>query len=96
MPRTSQDALWHAPVDGDWAPHVYTEWGWKNFQSWLHAGFDNYLMTPNGRVHRLLTRLAVDNLFHPFQAFMFGQKSLAPKMAFAARHSVRGVRRERS
>jgi N-acetyl sugar amidotransferase len=38
-------------------------------------------MTPNGRVHRLLTRLAVDNLFHPFQAFMFGQKSLAPKMA---------------
>jgi len=37
-------------------------------------------MTPNGRVHRLLTRLAVDLLFHP-SAFMFGQKSLAPKMA---------------
>ncbi|MFC6284431.1 N-acetyl sugar amidotransferase [Polaromonas aquatica] len=69
------------PLTVTWAPHVYTEWGWKNFQSWLHAGFDNYLMTPNGRVHRLLTRLAVDNLFHPFQAFMFGQKSLAPKMA---------------
>ena len=64
-----------------WAPHVYTEWGWKNFQSWIHAGHDNYLMTPNGRIHRLLTRLAVDNLFHPFQAFMFGQKALAPKMA---------------
>ncbi|MDO9090959.1 MAG: N-acetyl sugar amidotransferase, partial [Burkholderiaceae bacterium] len=56
------------PLTVTWAPHVYTEWGWKNFQSWLHAGFDNYLMTPNGRVHRLLTRLAVDNLFHPFQA----------------------------
>jgi len=69
------------PLTVTWAPHVYTEWGWKNFQSWLHAGFDNYLMTPNGRVHRLLTRLAVDLLFHPFQAFMFGQKSLAPKMA---------------
>ena len=38
-------------------------------------------MTPNGRVHRLLTRLAVENLFHPFQPFIFGQKSLAPKMA---------------
>jgi hypothetical protein len=36
---------------------------------------------PNGLVHRLLTRLAVENLFHPFQAFMFGQKFLAPKMA---------------
>ncbi|MES3002069.1 MAG: N-acetyl sugar amidotransferase [Pseudomonadota bacterium] len=69
------------PLTCTWAPHVYTEWGWKNFQSWLHAGFDNYLMTPNGRVHRLLTRLAVENLFHPFQAFIFGQKSLAPKMA---------------
>jgi N-acetyl sugar amidotransferase len=69
------------PLTVTWAPHMYTTWGWKNFQSWLHAGFDNYLFTPNGRVHRLLTRLAVENLFHPFQPFMIGQKSLAPKMA---------------
>jgi len=69
------------PLTVTWAPHIYTEWGWKNFQSWIHAGHDNYLMTPNGRVHRLLTRLATEFLFHPFQPFMFGQKSLAPKMA---------------
>ena len=69
------------PLTVTWAPHVYTEWGWRNFQRWIHAGFDNYLCTPNGRVHRLLTRLAVENLFHPFQAFILGQKSLAPKMA---------------
>jgi len=69
------------PLTVTWAPHVYTEWGWRNFERWIQAGHDNMLMTPNGRVHRLLTRLAVDNLFHPFQAFMFGQKSLAPKMA---------------
>lgn len=69
------------PLTVTWAPHIYTEWGWKNFESWIHAGHDNLLTTPNGRVHRLLTRLAVENLFHPFQAFMFGQKSLAPKMA---------------
>lgn len=69
------------PLTVTWAPHVYTTWGWKNFQSWIHAGHDNYLMTPNGRVHRLLTRLSTELLFHPFQAFMFGQKSLAPKMA---------------
>lgn len=69
------------PLTVTWAPHIYTEWGWRNFQSWIHAGHDNLLMTPNGRVHRLLTRLAVDLLFHPFQAFMFGQKSLAPKMS---------------
>ena len=64
-----------------WAPHIYTDWGWKNFQAWIHAGFDNFLHTPNGRVHRLLTRLAVENLFHPFQPFILGQKQLAPKMS---------------
>lgn len=69
------------PLTVTWAPHVYTDWGWKNQQSWIHAGFDNYLMTPNGRAHRLLTRLAVENLLHPFQPFIFGQKYLAPKMA---------------
>lgn len=69
------------PLTVTWAPHIYTTWGWKNLQSWIHAGFDNYLCTPNGRVHRLLTRLAVENLFHPFQPFILGQKNLAPKMA---------------
>jgi N-acetyl sugar amidotransferase len=73
------------PLTVTWAPHVYTEWGWRNFQSWIHAGFDNLLCTPNGRVHRLLTRLAVENLFHPFQPFILGQKSLAPKMALLHR-----------
>jgi N-acetyl sugar amidotransferase len=69
------------PLTVTWAPHIYTDWGWKNFQSWIKAGHDNYLMTPNGKVHRLLTRLATELLFHPFQPFMFGQKALAPKMA---------------
>ncbi|MDC0246841.1 N-acetyl sugar amidotransferase, partial [Deltaproteobacteria bacterium] len=69
------------PLTVTWAPHVYTDWGWKNHQAWIHAGFDNILFTPNGLVHRLLTRLAVENLFHPFQAFMLGQKNLAPKLA---------------
>lgn len=69
------------PLTVTWAPHMYTSWGWDNFQAWVGAGFDNYLMTPNPRMHRLMTRLAVENLFHPFQPFMFGQKAYAPKMA---------------
>jgi len=69
------------PLTVTWAPHIYTDWGWNNFQSWIHAGHDNFLMTPNGKVHRLLTRLATELLLHPFQPFIFGQKSLAPKMA---------------
>lgn len=69
------------PLTVTWAPHIFTDWGWKNHRAWINAGFDNYLCTPNGQLHRLLTRLAVDNLFHPFQPFMFGQKFLGPKMA---------------
>jgi N-acetyl sugar amidotransferase len=69
------------PLTVTWAPHIYTDWGWKNQQAWIKAGFDNYLCTPNARVHRLLTRLAVENLFHPFQPFIFGQKFLGPRMA---------------
>ena len=62
------------PLTITWAPNMYTQWGWNNFQKWIHAGFDNFLCTPNGLVHRLLTRLALENLFHPFQPFIFGQK----------------------
>jgi len=69
------------PLTVTWAPHIYTDWGWKNFQAWLQSGFDNELHTPNGRIHRLLTRLAVERLLHPFQPFVLGQKNLAPKVA---------------
>ena len=71
------------PLTVTWAPHIYTPWGRKNHDSWIHSGQDNLTVTPNGKVHRLLTRLAIDVLFHPFQAFMLGQKSLAPKIASA-------------
>lgn len=69
------------PLTITWAPHIYTDWGWRNFQSWIRAGFDNVLITPDGRVHRLLTRLAVENLYHPFQPFIVGQKMLAAKLS---------------
>lgn len=69
------------PLTVTWAPNIYTEWGKKNFDSWIHSGMDNYLITPSGRSKRLLTRLAIENLFHPFQPFIIGQKCLAPKLA---------------
>lgn len=68
------------PLTVTWAPHLYTEWGWRNFQRWV-AVADNFLHSPASSTHRLLTRLAVENLFHPFQPFIIGQKSMAPKLA---------------
>jgi len=69
------------PLTVTWAPHIYTDWGWRNFQAWMHAGFDNYLFTPNGRVHRLLTRLALEMIYHPFQPFIMGQMYFPPMIA---------------
>lgn len=70
------------PLTVTWSPHLYTDIGWKNFQNWLHiGGFDNFLYTPNGKTHRLLTRNATINLLHPFQPFILGQKTFVAKMA---------------
>lgn len=68
------------PLTVTWAPHLYTDWGWRNFGRWTGIS-DNWLHTPCTQTHRLLTRLAVENLFHPFQPFIIGQKLLAPKVA---------------
>jgi len=69
------------PLTVTWAPHIYTDIGWKNMQSWIHSGLDNMLFSPNGRVHRKLTRLSFENLLHPFQPFVLGQYYLAPRIA---------------
>ncbi len=69
------------PLTVAWAPNIFTEWGWKNFQSWIGSGQDNYLVTTNTRVKRLLTRLAIEKLLHPFQPFVLGQRIIPPKIA---------------
>lgn len=70
------------PLTVTWAPHKYTEIGWKNFENWVHVGgLDNILFTPNGKLHRYLTQQAFLNLLHPFQPFIVGQRIIGPAMA---------------
>ena len=69
------------PLTCTWAPGMYTDVGWKNYKSWINSGFDNYLFTPNKKIHGLLTKLAFKNLLHPFQPFVLGQNSFAAKLA---------------
>ena len=69
------------PLTVTWAPHIYTEVGWRNMQNWMRCGFDNMLFTPDAKVHRLLTRLAFENLCHPFQPFIIGQRLIGPRIA---------------
>jgi N-acetyl sugar amidotransferase len=78
------------PLTVTWAPHLYTDIGWKNFSEWMReGGLDNILYTPNGKLHRLLTKLAFHNLLHPFQPFIIGQRIIGPAMA--ARYGVKLV-----
>lgn len=78
------------PLTVTWAPHLYTDIGWKNFSNWMHVGgLDNLLYTPNGKLHRLVTRLAFLNLLHPFQPFIIGQRIIGP--AIAAKFGIKLV-----
>lgn len=78
------------PLTVTWAPSLYTDIGRKNHKAWLDSGpFDNITVTPPSHINRLLCRLSVENLFHPFQCFMLGQKFLGPKMA--ALHNIKLV-----
>ncbi|MBU4244464.1 MAG: N-acetyl sugar amidotransferase, partial [Proteobacteria bacterium] len=70
------------PLTVTWPPIMYTDYGYRNFRNWIEVGgFDNITFNQNGRAHKLLTKLAIENLLHPFQTFILGQKNLAPKVA---------------
>lgn len=69
------------PLIVTWAPHIFTNIGIKNYLEWSKVGHDNILVTPNQKVHSLLTKYAFKNLVNPFQPFIIGQKNCAPKIA---------------
>ena len=69
------------PLTVTWPPILYTEYGYQNWKNWIDSGFDNISWNRNGKVMKLLTKLSIENLLHPFQTFILGQKNMAPKLA---------------
>lgn len=69
------------PLTVTWPPILYTDYGYRNWKNWIDSGFDNISFNRNGKTMKLLTKLSIENLFHPFQTFILGQKNLAPKIA---------------
>lgn len=69
------------PILITWPPALYTDIGRRNFESWLDAGFANFTYNQNRKLHRFLTKSAFENLGHPFQPFILGQKNLAPRLS---------------
>ncbi len=70
------------PLTITWEPILYTDYGYNNYKNWIEVGgHDNLKFKQNGKVMKLLTKLSIENLFHPFQTFILGQKNFAPKLA---------------
>ena len=70
------------PLTVTWPPILYTDYGHRNFRNWIEVGgFDNISLKPDGRVQKILTKLSIENLLHPFQTFILGQKNIGARMA---------------
>ena len=75
------------PLTVTWSPHLWTKDGFDNFQQHIHVGgFDNVLGTPNGQIHRKLTKISFEILGDPFQPFIYGQTNYPMQMAL--KHDV--------
>lgn len=69
------------PLTVTWTPHIYTDIGWKNLQSFIDSGFDNILFRPSGILHRKISRLALELLGDSFEGWAYGAKAFPIHMA---------------
>ena len=69
------------PLTVTWSPMLYTKVGFKNLRGMIDSGLDNILGTPDGKTHRLLTKLSLEIMGDLFQPFIFGQKSFPMNIA---------------
>ena len=70
------------PLTITWPPILYTKYGKENFNNWLsNCKVDNVSASRDESTMKMLTKLSIENLMHPFQTFMLGQKIFAAKIA---------------
>ena len=70
------------PLTVTWPPILYTDYGFQNFKNWISSGkFKNISAKRDEKTMKVLTKLSIINLLHPFQTFMLGQKIFPVKMA---------------
>lgn len=69
------------PLTVTWAPLQANDIGRRNLDSFIAAGFDHILGTPNRKVTRLITNLAFKYVGDPFQPFIYGQTNFPLHMS---------------
>jgi len=71
------------PLTVTWKPHKFTPIGLENLMGLIDNGQANLMFSPPGDVQRLLTTIAFQNIGHPFQPFIVGQRVVGTKAALA-------------
>lgn len=61
------------PLTVTWASAMSTEIGIQNLYNFIQSGFDNILVSPNGRIHRKLSKLSLLEYGENFLPFSYGQ-----------------------
>ena len=69
------------PLIVTWAPALPTQIGRENMDNLIKSGFDNILGTPNGIIHRKLTKICFEEFGDNFQPFVYGQLNFPYRIA---------------
>lgn len=69
------------PLTVTWASSIPTEIGQQNLYNFIQSGFDNILGTPNGKIHRKLSKITFTEFGDNFLPFIYGQISFPLRIA---------------
>ncbi len=69
------------PLTVTWSPFIYTDVGWRNFQRFIQAGYDNIMGSPDGVLHRKLAKLCFELVGDAWEPFAYGQMSFGYHIA---------------
>jgi N-acetyl sugar amidotransferase len=61
------------PLTVTWASAIPTEIGSENLYNFIQSGFDNILISPNGKIHQKLSKLSFLEYGENFLPFSYGQ-----------------------
>jgi N-acetyl sugar amidotransferase len=69
------------PLTVTWTPFMYTDIGRRNYEQFVHSGYDNLFCMPDGIIHRKLSRVALECNGDAWDPFAWGQKAFAMQIA---------------
>jgi len=69
------------PLTVTWSPTLPTEIGRENLHNFIQSGFDNIMGTPNGRIHKKLTKICFEEFGDNFLPFIYGQLNFPYQIA---------------